>query len=106
VLQLEGQRRSQGVSLEAISEQTKICTRYLRAIESEEFEKLPGGLYSLTYIRQYARAIGYPEDAIIALHAARNEAASAAEIVEVEPPRRGVLRAFREWLGSPNPLVR
>ena len=33
--------------------------RALRAIEAGEFQKLPGGVYSTSYIRQYARAIEF-----------------------------------------------
>jgi cytoskeletal protein RodZ len=32
--------------------------RYLQAIERGEFEKLPGGIYTTSYIRQYAEAAG------------------------------------------------
>lgn len=40
-----------------ISNQTKIGVAYLEAIEQGQFGKLPGGIYSTSYIRQYARAI-------------------------------------------------
>jgi len=39
----------------------KISMRFLRAIETEEFGKLPGGIFSTSYLRQYAAAIGYDE---------------------------------------------
>ena len=35
--------------------------RHLKAIESGEFRKLPGGIYNTSYIRQYAREIGFDE---------------------------------------------
>lgn len=50
-------RRKKGISLDEISGATKIGTVFLRAIESEEFEKLPGGLFDRSYIRQYAAAL-------------------------------------------------
>jgi cytoskeletal protein RodZ len=65
VLQLEQLRRKAGVSLEAISDQTKISTSYLRAIESEEFDKLPGGVFDTNFIRQYACAIGFSEKRLL-----------------------------------------
>jgi cytoskeletal protein RodZ len=65
VLQLEQLRRKAGVSLEVISNRTKISTSYLRAIESEEFDKLPGGVFDTNFIRQYARAIGFPEKRLL-----------------------------------------
>ena len=50
-------RHQKGISLQQIAEATKIGVRYLEAIESGQFDKLPGGFYSVSYIRQYARAI-------------------------------------------------
>lgn len=58
-------RRKKGVSLQDISETTKIGVNYLRAIEDGEFAKLPGGIYSTSYIRQYARAIDYNESELL-----------------------------------------
>ena len=58
-------RRKKGVSLQDISEATKIGVNYLRAIEEGEFAKLPGGIYSTSYIRQYARAIDYDESELL-----------------------------------------
>ena len=57
VLGLASIRRNRGLSLEQISQDTKISVRALQAIESGEFKKLPGGIYNTSYIRQYARAI-------------------------------------------------
>jgi cytoskeleton protein RodZ len=65
VLQLENVRKQNGVSLEQISDNTKISTHFLRAIESEEFEKLPGGVFNTNYIRQYASAIGFAESKLL-----------------------------------------
>ncbi len=54
-------RLKKGVSLEQIACNTKIRVYYLDAIERGEFGKLPGGIYNVSYIRQYARAIDYNE---------------------------------------------
>jgi cytoskeletal protein RodZ len=51
-------REAKGISLRQIIETTKISPRYLEAIEPGDFHKLPGGIYSESYIRQYALAIG------------------------------------------------
>jgi cytoskeletal protein RodZ len=68
VLRLEEARKRRGVSLEQISNATKISTTFLRAIETEEFEKLPGGVFNTNYIRQYADAIGFSVERLIAEH--------------------------------------
>jgi cytoskeletal protein RodZ len=61
-------RNNRGISLHQIAESTKISVRSLEAIERGEFEKLPGGIYNTSYIRQYARAIDYDESAILAAY--------------------------------------
>lgn len=58
-------RRKKGISLEGISQATKICVYYLQAIEAGDFAILPGGIYSTSYIRQYARAIDYNESELL-----------------------------------------
>ncbi|HZT31470.1 MAG TPA: helix-turn-helix transcriptional regulator [Bryobacteraceae bacterium] len=61
-------RRNRGVSLEQISHVTKISLHNLQAIESGEFQKLPGGIYNTSYIRQYARAIDFDEGELLAYY--------------------------------------
>jgi len=61
-------RRNRGISLRQIAESTKIGIRALEAIEQGEFKKLPGGIYTTSYIRQYARAIDYDESEILAVY--------------------------------------
>jgi cytoskeletal protein RodZ len=68
VLGLATVRRNRGISLQQISDSTKIGVRALEAIEQGEFRKLPGGIYATSYIRQYARAIDYDEGVILALY--------------------------------------
>src|ERR1017187_709592 len=57
-LNLPGRRKALSLSLENIADSTKISIRFLRAIEDEEFEKLPGGIFNTSYLRQYAPALG------------------------------------------------
>jgi len=58
-------RKKKGISLPAIAAATKISVRYLEAIETRDFKRLPGGAYGISYIRQYAQAIGYdPRDLV------------------------------------------
>ena len=54
--------------MEQIVQSTKISSRFLQAIEDEQFDQLPGGIFSTSYLRQYAAAIGYDEDALMAFY--------------------------------------
>jgi cytoskeleton protein RodZ len=58
-LQLERQRRK--ITLEAIAEGTKVPTRHLRALEQEEFEQLPGGVFNKGIVRSYCKHLGLDE---------------------------------------------
>lgn len=59
-------RAESGLTLEEIAERTKISMRFLKSIEDEDFERLPGGVYTINYIRQYAAAIGYDATLLLA----------------------------------------
>src|ERR1019366_4903899 len=63
---LRREREMRGVSLEEISSATKISLRLLEAIESEDFSKLPGGIFSRSFIRTYARYLGLDEERVVA----------------------------------------
>jgi cytoskeletal protein RodZ len=68
ILGLATIRRNRGISLEQIAESTKINIRSLRAIEGGDFQKLPGGIYNTSYIRQYAKAIDFDEAELLAFY--------------------------------------
>jgi len=63
---LRREREMRGVSLEEISSATKISLRFLEAIEREDFTKLPGGIFSRSFIRTYARYLGLDEERVVA----------------------------------------
>jgi cytoskeletal protein RodZ len=55
-----------GVSLQEISASTKISIRFLQAIENEELAKLPGGIFTRSFVRTYARYLGLDEERVLA----------------------------------------
>jgi cytoskeletal protein RodZ len=57
-LNLSARRAQRGLTLEQIAGTTKIGVYFLRAIESEQFHLLPGGIFTTSYLRQYAEATG------------------------------------------------
>ena len=71
---LRREREMRGVSLDEIAESTKIGTRLLRALEEEQFELLPGGIFNKGFVRAYAKYLGMDEDQAVAdyLQAAGN----------------------------------
>ena len=54
-------RQQRGISLEEIADATKISLRFLRAIEAEDVNELPEGVFRVNYVRQYANCVGVNE---------------------------------------------
>ena len=59
--QLRLAREGRGIPLREISDQTRISIRYLEAIESNDYRRLPGGVFNRSFIKAYARCVGYDE---------------------------------------------
>lgn len=55
-------RDALGVSLEEISARTCISVRQLDALETNRLERLPGGLFNISFARQYARELRLDEE--------------------------------------------
>jgi cytoskeleton protein RodZ len=55
---LKHERELRGVPLEEISGATKIHIRFLKALEENSFDELPGEVFIQGYIRSYAKIIG------------------------------------------------
>lgn len=65
-LRLKQEREQRGISLEEISQSTKISTRLLHALEDEHFDQLPGGIFNKGFIRAYAHHLGLDEEEVVA----------------------------------------
>src|SRR6266513_3150229 len=63
---LQRERANRKVSLEEIATATKIGTRNLRALETEDFDDLPGGIFNRGFVRSYARYLGLDEEQTVA----------------------------------------
>src|SRR5579871_2287490 len=88
---LRSERLKCGLGLDRISQETKIPKRYLEAIEQEQFEKLPGQVFLINFVRQYARALGLDEPQVIAQLRAEQEPPAPAPAPEL-PRSQPVLR--------------
>ena len=66
--ELRQKREQRGISLAEISEATRIGTRFLKAIETDNFSILPGGIFTRSFIRAYAKHVGMNEDDAIGLY--------------------------------------
>lgn len=58
-------RERRGLSLRAIADATKISVRALEALERNDISRLPGGIFSRSFVRAYALEVGLdPEQTI------------------------------------------
>lgn len=55
---LRRERESRNITLQEMSESTRIAVRCFRLLEDGDFANLPGGLYNKGYVRAYAQFIG------------------------------------------------
>lgn len=66
---LKRERELRGVSLDEVSLATRINTRFLEALETEQWDVLPGGVFNRGFIRTIARYLGMNEDGLISEYA-------------------------------------
>jgi cytoskeletal protein RodZ len=66
--QLRRARTERGVNLREVAEQTRITMRHLEAIEADDYKALPGGIFNKSFIKSYARYVGFPEARALELY--------------------------------------
>lgn len=62
---LRTQREMRSITLREIADYTKITVRYLEALERDDFEQLPGSVFTKGFLREYARYVGLEPDAVV-----------------------------------------
>jgi cytoskeletal protein RodZ len=63
--ELRRERELRGISLQEISDATKINIRYLRDLEEDRLDSLPGAFFIKGIIRSFAKYIGLDENTIL-----------------------------------------
>lgn len=64
---LKEERLKQGLTLDEVSQNTKIRKTFLEAIEKSEYEKLPASTFAQGFVRNYTQFLGLPENEVIPL---------------------------------------
>src|SRR5438034_7567253 len=55
-------REERGPSIEELARVTRVSSRYLEALEREDFAQLPAPVFTKGYIRAYCQALGVPAE--------------------------------------------
>ena len=63
---LRRERIRRGLELQQVASETKIGLHLLEAMEANQFDRLPGGVFKRSFLRQYAHKLGLDEDEVIA----------------------------------------
>jgi cytoskeleton protein RodZ len=63
---LKRERELRGVSRDEVCTATRIGSRYLEALENEQWGTLPGGVFNRGFVRAVARFLGLDEDDLLA----------------------------------------
>ncbi len=76
------------IDISEIESATKIRAKYLRALENEEWNLLPGPTYVKTFLRTYAEALGLDAKLLVEEYKLRHERLSDNELARpIGPPR-------------------
>lgn len=65
---LKAERQCRGLTEKSIADQLHITVHYVKAIESDNYEKLPGKVFAKGYIKSYATLLQLDENDIIGLY--------------------------------------
>ena len=88
---LKREREMREVSLDEISVATRIGTRFLNALENQQWEKLPGGVFNRGFVRAIARYLGLDEEDLLAEYDVAYSERTDLRPVSPPPPRTAVL---------------
>jgi cytoskeletal protein RodZ len=99
---LRRERLKRNLELGQIAQELKISARFLEAIEAGDLDKLPGGVFTRSFIVQYARLLGLDEEKIAGeLQRTLDPPPEVPEFVEAPKPADSAIRVPRveEWEG-------
>ena len=73
------------IDITTVEEATKIRAKYLRALENEEWDLLPGPTYVKTFLRTYADALGLDGRMLVEEYKLRHERLSDVDLQPISP---------------------
>jgi cytoskeletal protein RodZ len=93
------------IDISEIESETKIRAKYLRALENEEWDLLPGPTYVKSFLRTYAESLGLDARLLLEEYKLRHERLSDIELQPIAPPGRGDMGRRRRGGGIPRAYV-
>ncbi len=94
------QREAMGVTMEQAAEDTRIRTKFLQAIESGDYQSLPGTVYTKGFLRNYAEYLNLDPEEMLALYTGERVGA---DPVRTFAPMKPLVK--RSFIFTPTVLV-
>jgi hypothetical protein len=82
---LSSARELKGFDLHDAAQQTRISIQYLKALEQEDFAKLPGEVFVKGFLKNYAKFLGISEQEVLQKYGELRHAAAGAAVVSPQP---------------------
>jgi cytoskeletal protein RodZ len=82
---LSAARKDRGMTLNEVQQLSKVQSRYLQAIEIDDYDALPSDFYAKAFIRQYAQAVGEDGEKLVKLYMGEEDPYAVAEPVITQP---------------------
>ena len=98
-------RMRQRIDITEMEVQTKIRAKYLRALENEEWDLLPGSTYVKSFLRTYSEALGLDARALVEEYKLRHEGLGDGELRPIRPPTGRERQRQREPRSAPRGLL-
>lgn len=83
--QLRRERQLREITLREVAEATKVNLRYLEALERNDFDHLPGGVFNKGFVRAYCEFIGLDAVAMVDAYLLEERAQAARKEQKAEP---------------------
>ena len=93
------------IDISEIEAETKIRAKYLRALENEEWDLLPGPAYVKSFLRTYAEALGLDAKLLVEEYKLRYERPSERDLLPLGSPYTAERRRPRGRSGPRRPQV-
>ncbi|MEM9807517.1 MAG: helix-turn-helix transcriptional regulator [Cyanobacteria bacterium P01_D01_bin.56] len=101
---LKAIRTQRGLSLQQVSQRTRVQPKQLRAIETGNCKQLPEAIYVKGFLKQYAQALGLNGSEVVAKVCVEPTDISLKWLNQADFSSRG-LRSMRSWWTKLTPLA-
>jgi cytoskeletal protein RodZ len=91
---LKRERELREVSLEEVAKSTRIGSRFLEALENEQWERLPGGIFNRGFVRAIAHYLGLSEEDLLSEY----DLARAEQKTETSVPQESGIPRPSTWI--------